>query len=118
MSFACPPIVAPCFYGIDMSTVEELFAPKFMKGTELTPEIEQRMADDIGADTLRYLSIDSISRCLEMDSRSLCQACIDTVYPTAAGRQLYQIALQSAPSGNSGDRGRIFDVPLAASTQS
>src|SRR5581483_6800739 len=24
---ACPPIVAPCFYGIDMSTVRELFAP-------------------------------------------------------------------------------------------
>ena len=23
---ACPPIVAPCFYGIDMSTIDELFA--------------------------------------------------------------------------------------------
>ena len=29
---ACPPIVAPCFYGIDMSTVKELFAPKYMAG--------------------------------------------------------------------------------------
>ena len=29
---ACPPIVAPCFYGIDMSTVRELFAPRFMQG--------------------------------------------------------------------------------------
>src|SRR4051812_97997 len=28
---ACPPIVAPCFYGIDMSTVRELFAPRFLK---------------------------------------------------------------------------------------
>ena len=26
---ACPPIIAPCFYGIDMSTVSELFAPHF-----------------------------------------------------------------------------------------
>ena len=25
---ACPPIIAPCFYGIDMSTVSELFAPR------------------------------------------------------------------------------------------
>src|SRR5262249_33306284 len=25
---ACPPIIAPCFYGIDMSTVRELFAPR------------------------------------------------------------------------------------------
>jgi amidophosphoribosyltransferase len=23
---ACPPIVSPCFYGIDMSTMHELFA--------------------------------------------------------------------------------------------
>jgi len=27
---ACPPIVAPCFYGIDMSTLDELFAPKYV----------------------------------------------------------------------------------------
>ena len=32
---ACPPIIAPCFYGIDMSTVGELFAPRFMKGDAL-----------------------------------------------------------------------------------
>ena len=28
---ACPPIVAPCFYGIDMSTITELFAPRFLE---------------------------------------------------------------------------------------
>jgi hypothetical protein len=27
---ACPPIIGPCFYGIDMSTVSELFAAKFL----------------------------------------------------------------------------------------
>ena len=33
---ACPPIIAPCFYGIDMSTVRELFAPRFMAGERPT----------------------------------------------------------------------------------
>src|SRR3989338_10306913 len=28
---SCPPIMAPCFYGIDMSTVSELLAPKYAK---------------------------------------------------------------------------------------
>src|SRR5262249_14544211 len=46
---ACPPIVAPCFYGIDMSRVNELFAPQFLRGRELTPEIEAEMAAALGA---------------------------------------------------------------------
>src|SRR5208282_4269787 len=50
---ACPPIIAPCFYGIDMSMVSELFAPRFMEGSALTPEIESQMAAEMGADSLR-----------------------------------------------------------------
>ena len=90
---ACPPIIGPCFYGIDMSTVRELFAPKFMDGTELTPKVEDEMAHDLGADSLRYLPIDAIARCVDLPAESLCQACINTEYPTPAGREMYQLAL-------------------------
>lgn len=113
---ACPPIIAPCFYGIDMSTVSELFAPKFMDGNELDPETEQRMADQIGADSLRYLPISSIARCVDIDRTALCQACIDTEYPTESGRKLYQIALGNADQP--GDNGaRTYDTPIVASTR-
>lgn len=111
---ACPPIISPCFYGIDMSTIDELFAPKFMQGTELTPEIEDQMADAIGADSLRYLPINSISECLEFSKNDLCQACIDTSYPTQAGTELYQLALESAGTG---DTLRIFDAEELAPTR-
>ncbi|MBI3864451.1 MAG: amidophosphoribosyltransferase [Planctomycetia bacterium] len=97
---ACPPIVAPCFYGIDMSTVDELFAPKFLKGGELTPAIEQRMALALGADSLRYLPVEAIARCVDKHRDHLCQACIDGRYPTSAGRRLYQIALDNASAGD------------------
>jgi amidophosphoribosyltransferase len=108
---ACPPIIAPCFYGIDMSTVTELFASKFMEATELTPEIEQEMAAAIGADSLRYLPIESISRCIGLEKQSLCQACINGEYPTAAGRELYQIALGKARSEDGGqETGRTYDL--------
>jgi amidophosphoribosyltransferase len=112
---ACPPIIAPCFYGIDMSTVSELFAPRFMEGTTLTPEIERKMAAVIGSDSLRYLSPEAIARCLDKPAESLCQACINAEYPTAAGARLYQIALDNAQSERGAAAGRTYDAPLAAS---
>ena len=111
---ACPPIIAPCFYGIDMSTVSELFAPRFMEGHAITREIESKMADGIGADSLRHLPLDAIARCLEKPAGSLCQACINGVYPTPAGARLYQIALENARSDH-GDGSRTYDTPLTAS---
>lgn len=106
---ACPPIVAPCFYGIDMSTVTELFAPKFMQGTNLTPEVEREMSDAIGADSLRYLPIEAIARSIEINEDSLCQACIDTNYPTAGGFELYELALDNVVSKESNASGRTYD---------
>ncbi|MEZ6043565.1 MAG: amidophosphoribosyltransferase [Planctomycetaceae bacterium] len=90
---ACPPIIAPCFYGIDMSTIGELHAPKFMAGTVITREEEQAIADDIGADSLHYLPVDALARCVGLPAESLCQACVNTQYPTEAGRTMYQKAL-------------------------
>lgn len=107
---ACPPIISPCFYGIDMSTVDELFAPRFMQGGPLTPEIEQDMARALGADSLHYLPTDAISRCVDLGRDGLCQACIDGCYPTAAGRRLYQIALDNAGKGAGLAPSRTYDV--------
>jgi amidophosphoribosyltransferase len=92
---ACPPIIAPCFYGIDMSTIDELFAAQFLHGGgDLTDEIQAEMAARLGADSLRYLPIESISRAIGFDSDQLCQACITGEYPTPCGQELYQLALR------------------------
>ena len=45
---ACPPIIAPCFYGIDMSTIGELFAPPFLRDGQLTDEAQAEMARQSG----------------------------------------------------------------------
>jgi amidophosphoribosyltransferase len=111
---ACPPIIAPCFYGIDMSTVSELFAPRFLEGHTITPEIERRMAATIGADSLHYLPLEAIARCLDKQPSSLCQACISGEYPSAAGTRLYQIALENAQSDRA-TAGRTYDAPMTAS---
>jgi len=93
---ACPPIIAPCFYGIDMSTVGELFAPGYMSGKLITPEEEQAMADAIGADSVRYLPVEALASCVGLPRESLCHACVNTIYPTPAGARMYQIALSKA----------------------
>ena len=100
----CPPIVAPCFYGIDMSTVSELFAPKFLNGGPLTLEVQQAMATQLQADSLRYLPVESIARSIGYTSAELCQACITGAYPTAVGQQLYEIALNNCENGGTDSR--------------
>jgi len=97
---ACPPIIAPCFYGIDMSRIDELFAPKFVPDGHLTDAAHAEMARDLGADSLRYLPVESVARAIGLDSDELCQACITGQYPTRHGQRLYQIALQDAKTGN------------------
>ncbi len=97
---ACPPIVAPCFYGIDMSRIDELFAPRFMPDGELTAICQDEMARELGADSLRYLPVDSIHRAIGKPESSLCRGCITGDYPTDCGKKLYQVALDDRSSGN------------------
>jgi amidophosphoribosyltransferase len=101
---ACPPIVCPCFYGIDMSTIDELFAPKHLHDGKLTDEVQARMAADLGADSLRYLPVEAVARAIGFDSDQLCQACITGRYPTPSGQALCQIALENAKNGNGNGR--------------
>lgn len=101
---ACPPIVAPCFYGIDMSTITELFAPEFMQDRD-SEETFAAMAKELGADSLRYLPVESIARSVDRPESELCQACITGDYPTPSGQQLYDIALANAKSGPVGGTG-------------
>jgi amidophosphoribosyltransferase len=105
---ACPPIISPCFYGIDMSTFGELYAPKHIeRGAVLTPEIEARMAAQLGADTLRYLPVEAIARAIGMPAESLCRACITGEYPTLWGQNLCAIALDNFRNNVAG---RTYDA--------
>ncbi|MGF1578784.1 MAG: amidophosphoribosyltransferase [Gemmataceae bacterium] len=90
---ACPPIIAPCFYGIDMSTIGELFAPKHMAGRVPTIEEQNQMAKVLGADSLFYLPKEGISLGIGLPESDLCQGCITGEYPTPKGQELHQLAM-------------------------
>lgn len=113
---ACPPITAPCFYGIDIPTVGELFAPKYLGGPEcpewtgtLIDAQHNEMARVLEADSLRYLPLSAVHDSLQLDSSRLCRACLDGVYPTEAGRQMYQLSLGSAARGEEEAGQRLLD---------
>jgi amidophosphoribosyltransferase len=106
---ACPPIVAPCFYGIDMSTVRELFAPRFMHGPRPTDAEQAAMAAELEADSLYYLPLEAIARCIGYPAERLCRACLTGDYPTATGKELYQLALHNSHSGCAG-KGRTYEA--------
>ncbi len=96
---ACPPIISPCFYGIDMSTIGELFAPDFLEGGPLTEAVEATMAARLGADSLRYLSVESVARAIGLDAGQLCRACITGEYPTVYGQKLAEKAHENHRQG-------------------
>ncbi len=72
MRIGAPPIVAPCYMGIDMATRDELIA------AELSPA---EIGEEIEADSLAYLSIDAIAETLDLDRGELCLGCVTGEYP-------------------------------------
>ncbi|MDH5752138.1 MAG: amidophosphoribosyltransferase [Deltaproteobacteria bacterium] len=101
----CPPVMGPCFYGIDMPTVKELFAPHFMKGEEnfnqaggpVPPDILKRMEQELGADSLGYLSLEGLVKAVGLPREDLCLACLDNNYPTPAGEERFRESLLEMP---------------------
>jgi amidophosphoribosyltransferase len=67
-----PPIICPCFYGIDMPTKEELIA-----SAKSVEEIRKHL----GVDSLGYLTIDSMLSVLKPEERqNYCTACFSGSY--------------------------------------
>lgn len=113
---ACPPIIAPCFYGIDMSTVRELFAPRFMKTRLITRDEEAAMARELGADSLHYLPVEAIANALGKPDEHLCRACVTTEYPTETGRKLYHLSLAHS-NGPGAAPSRTYEMTGAPNTR-
>jgi len=68
---ASPKLTSPCFYGVDMSSYEELIG----HGRSV-----EEVCETIGADSLAYLSEEALCKASGRDS--FCFACFDGNYPT------------------------------------
>lgn len=73
MRVASPPYLHSCYYGIDTAARQELIA--YARSVE---EIRQQ----IGADSLGYLSQDGLEKAVDIPMNRLCTACFTGLYPT------------------------------------
>ena len=74
LRISSPPVTHPCFYGIDTDSQDHLIA-----ATKSVAEI----AEQIGVDSLAYLSWDGMLRATGEDPHSFCSACFTGDYPVA-----------------------------------
>jgi amidophosphoribosyltransferase len=72
MRITAPPIKHPCHYGIDMSTREEMIAHG-----RTVPEV----AEELGCDSLAYLSLAGIYEAVNGTRERHCDACFTGQYP-------------------------------------
>jgi amidophosphoribosyltransferase len=94
---SCPPIVSPCYYGIDTPTREELIAagpsrirprmsdsdvaalPRSMSSEQRTIEEIRRF---LSADSVGYLSLESLRTAVGDKDEEFCTSCYTGNYPT------------------------------------
>ncbi len=88
MRISSPPILWPCFYGIDMADRAELVAVG-------------RTVEDIaaltGADSLAYLSLDGLQRAIGRPAENFCRACFTGEYPIAVPDSSVKLRFEPAP---------------------
>jgi len=69
----CPPVIAPCYYGVAMADKKELVA--------VNCSVEE-IRKELGVDSLGYISLDSLVEAIDIPSNELCLGCLTENYPT------------------------------------
>jgi amidophosphoribosyltransferase len=68
-----PPVVSPCFYGIDLASEDEMIAAQ---------STVEEVREAIGATSLAYISLDGLQAATHRPANALCRACLTREYPT------------------------------------
>ena len=84
-----PPVVSPCFYGIDFPDEDEL-AARIARS--------RRCARSIGATSLHYLSVEGMQEATTLPEDAVCRACFTRDYPTRVPQKVEKLRFETAPA--------------------
>ncbi|MFW9987631.1 MAG: hypothetical protein ACFFC3_03165, partial [Candidatus Odinarchaeota archaeon] len=89
LRISCPPIIRPCYMGIDFPTTNELIAGRLQSqyGNNYLEEIQKI----IGSDTLLYQTIDNLTQAIGKNKDELCLACLTGNYPLKSIQKLAEL---------------------------
>lgn len=93
-----PPVIHPCFYGIDTSTSDELIGARLGA---------QEIARFIGADSLGYLSQQGMLEAVGLPAAGMCTACFSGCYPVRVDNCSGAYSLEKKHNGGCGSRGYL-----------
>ncbi|MEA2055683.1 MAG: amidophosphoribosyltransferase [Candidatus Thermoplasmatota archaeon] len=95
----CPPLIAPCYLGIDMRSRKELIARCEDGGIKPVNEI----CKEIGADSLGYLSVKGLQKAIGFET---CRGCID--FPNGYPKEMQKDVLEMFKKDEEGVR--AYDI--------
>jgi len=83
---ACPPLMYPCDFGISTRTYEELLARQYISEGNITTmdelkALEAWVSEKIGADSVKYNSLEAFVAALKIPKEDLCLKCWDGNWP-------------------------------------
>ncbi len=80
-----PPVVGPCYYGIDLADEDELIA---------AGKTVEEVREHIGATSLAYLSLEGLQASTRRPESQFCRACLTRDYPTAIPREATKLRFE------------------------
>ena len=87
---SCPPVIRPCYMGIDFPTTAELIAGNFKELYGEDNYIEE-IRKQIGADSLRYQTIEDLIAAIGKNRNQLCLACLTGEYPLKSVNKIIEM---------------------------
>jgi amidophosphoribosyltransferase len=80
MAITFPPIMHPCYMGVDFPSREELLAYRVARDETDIEAIGAKVAKSLGVEELHYNDIDGLAEAIGLPKESLCFACINGDY--------------------------------------
>ena len=91
LMISCPPHRFPCYYGIDFHKSSELIANRYAS--------LDKIKEYLGVDSLGYLSLNGMLKCLKYSKTDYCTACWTGKYPVMAEKSQGKFSLEARCCG-------------------